>query len=119
MCARVGESDRVEQRWDHGSEPSIAAYRIHQIEDEQRIALFQGVKVVEVEIDGYNLGGKAELGKRATTASAESSVSISSGRSLVAACTTGMKPPGFSAIRRVSALAPGLAGQSRNGQARH
>ena len=65
MCARVGESDRVEQRWDHGSEPSIAAYRIHQIEDEQRIALFQGVKVVEVEIDGYNLGGKAELGKRA------------------------------------------------------
>src|SRR5215471_4043332 len=65
MSACVRDSDRVEQRWDHRRKPAVAPHRVDQIEHELRIAAFQCVKVVEVKIDGHDLGGKAELGDRA------------------------------------------------------
>ena len=66
MGARVWEPDCVEQRRDHGSEPAVSPHRVHQIEHEQRIAPLQCVKMIEVEINGDDLGGKAELPQRAS-----------------------------------------------------
>ena len=64
MGAGVGQPDRVEQRRDHRRKPAVSPHRIHQIEDEQRIAPLQCVKMIEVEIDGDDLGDEAELGER-------------------------------------------------------
>ena len=47
-----------------GASRPVAAHRIDQIEDEQRIAPLQRVKMVEVEFDGDDLGDEAELGER-------------------------------------------------------
>ena len=64
MSARVRETDRIEQRRDDRSKPAVSAHRIHQIEDEQRIAPLQRMKMIEVEFDGDDFGDEAELGER-------------------------------------------------------
>ena len=47
-----------------GRKPAVSAHRIDQIEDEQRIAPLQSMKMIEVEFDGDDLGDEAELGER-------------------------------------------------------
>ena len=64
MGAGVGEPDRIEQRRDDRRKPAVSPHRIHQIEDEKRIAPLQRMKVIEVEIDSDDLGDEAELGER-------------------------------------------------------
>ena len=115
MRAGIREPERIQQRRDDRREPAVAAHRIDQIEDEKRVAGAATPRSGEIEIDGDDLGGKAERRRaRRPRPRRLTSVSISSGRVFVAACTTGMKPPGFSAIRRVSAAAPGWTARGRN-----
>ena len=49
-----------------GREPAVAAHRIDQVEHEKRVPALQGQEMVEVEIDGDDLGGEAELAERAS-----------------------------------------------------
>ena len=66
MGAGIGKPHRIEQRGDDRGEPAVAAHRIDQVEHEKRVPALQGQEMVEVEIDGDDLGGKAELAERAS-----------------------------------------------------